>query len=179
MAPISLKSANVAQCRSKSAGRPRSRYLSTRWFGLLVMVLTATGLFAGAAPEANLRRQFPVLPTAHAIHALAMKEAKSGYRVRLRGVITFHNEQHLFIQDSSGGIWIHQRGQNPALKPGDEIEVRGIIEDPSFAPQIAKPEFEVLGTAPFPKPRGASFQQMVSTEDDCLWVEVVGTVRSV
>jgi len=145
----------------------------------LAALLAATSLYAVPARQAGLDRQLPLLTTAREVHELTMKAAKSGYPVLLRGVVTFQNRQHLFIQDATGGVWINQQGKDLGFKPGELLEVQGVTADPEFAPEVASPKFKVLGTAPFPKPRQASWDELTSTADDSLWVAVSGIVHSV
>ena len=119
------------------------------------------------------------LTTAREIHELPMKRAESGYPVLLRGIVTFRNRQHLFIQDSTGGVWINQENKNFGIKPGDLLEVQGITVDTQFAPDIARPKFRVLGTRSLPMPRQTSWDEMTSAVDDSLWVEISGIVHSI
>ena len=155
----------------------RSFFRLCFWF--MAAVLSASASFTGWAGESGQDRPHPLLTTAREIHELTMKRAESGLPVLLRGVATFRNSQHLFIQDSTGGVWINQEHKDFGIKPGDLLEVRGITADTQFAPEVRSPQFKVLGAAPFPKPRQASWDEMNTTVDESLWVEVSGIVHSV
>ncbi|HEX5482182.1 MAG TPA: response regulator, partial [Terriglobia bacterium] len=137
---------------------------------------------AVASPTGSQAASLPVLTKVQQIRGLSPEEATKGYPVHLRAVVTFYDPSvpDLFIQDSTGGIWVNvPPGGNANLKPGDLLEIEGVSEQPDFAPQVGKPRWRVVGEAPLPTPRRVTFQQMVSTQEDSQWVEAEGVVRSV
>ena len=74
---------------------------------------------------------------------MTVEQAKENHAVRLTGVITYYDpeEPDLFVQDSTGGIWVSLEVVKPtvAIKAGDLVEVQGVTEAPDFAPQIGNP----------------------------------------
>ena len=123
----------------------------------------------------------PTLTTVTQILELSRAEAVKGYPVRLRTVVTYYYggaPPDLFLHDATGGIWVDLPSGAPSLRPGDEIELTGVTEQPDFAPQIAAPHWRVLGTAPLPVARRVTYGQMSSTHLDGQWVEVEGIVRT-
>ncbi|HLY59194.1 MAG TPA: ATP-binding protein [Terriglobia bacterium] len=123
----------------------------------------------------------PVLTRVDQIRHLTADQAKRGLPVHLRGVVTYfdHSEPDLFIQDSTGGIWVDLVGTDRTASPGEMIDLVGITSAPDFAPQITNPTWRVIGRAPLPVARRAPFLQMASTREDSQWLEVEGIVRSV
>ncbi|MGH9434134.1 MAG: hypothetical protein ACRD3T_21610, partial [Terriglobia bacterium] len=170
--------ARTTQFRANARGPFGVRYKSRLSLEILLMLLVSTSLAASPPPKAGEDQQLPLLTTAREVHELTAKQAKAGYPVLLRGVVTFRNSVHLFIQDSTGGVWINQEGKALGFKPGELLEVEGVTADPQFAPEVASPKFKVLGTAPLPTARQSSWEEMMSTADDSLWVKVSGIVHS-
>ncbi|MGH9403189.1 MAG: response regulator [Terriglobia bacterium] len=125
-------------------------------------------------------KALPVLRTVLQVRALRRAEAAKGYPVDLRGVVTYYDPSvpDLFIQDSTAGIWVDLPPGRLAIKLGDLIEVRGVSEQPDWAPQVGKPQLRFLGRSSLPAPQLATFRQLVSTSEDSRWVEVEGIVRS-
>jgi PAS domain S-box-containing protein len=105
-------------------------------------------------------------------------EANQHYPVRFRGVVTYADDQNLFVEDASGGIWLDIPFRQPRPKPGQLIQVEGATTQNDFAPDVGHPVWRVLGEAPMPEPRHPSYDRMMSTVEDAKWVEIEGTVRS-
>jgi two-component system, sensor histidine kinase and response regulator len=159
---------------------------------LLITLVCATGLQAQApAPETT---DLPTLTQIDQVRRLNLEQAKRGYPVRLRAVVTYYASQgfdflsqetppappapDMFIQDSTAGIWVNvPLGASPA-QAGQLIEIEGVSEAPDFAPQIGKPRWKVIGRAPMPLARRTTFERMASTMEDSQWVEIEGVVRS-
>jgi signal transduction histidine kinase/DNA-binding response OmpR family regulator len=124
----------------------------------------------------------PTLTTIQQIRELSRADAVRGYPVHVRAVVTYYDhdglEPNLLIQDSTAGIWVNLLQFNPVLKVGELVSVEGVTEQPGFAPEIAKPRFQVIGSAPLPRALRVSYEQMASTREDCQWVEARGIVRS-
>src|SRR5712692_8971510 len=75
------------------------------------------------------------------IRVLTPNEAADGLPVRVRGVVTYYDPTlpDLFIQDSTGGIYV--ACQKPVdVRRGQLVEVTGISGPGEFAPVIEKPE---------------------------------------
>jgi signal transduction histidine kinase/CheY-like chemotaxis protein len=125
----------------------------------------------------------PAITKAIDIRKMSISEAKRGYPVRLKGVVTYYDpeEPDLFVQDATTGIWVNLEIVKPnvPVKAGDVVEVEGVTEAPDFAPQVGNPYFIVLGQASLPLARLVSFHQMASTQEDSQRVEVEGIVHRV
>jgi signal transduction histidine kinase/ActR/RegA family two-component response regulator len=114
------------------------------------------------------------------VHSLSPAEAKRGYPVHLRAVVTYFDptSPDLFVQDATGGIWVHWSKDLATPRPGQLLDLRGTTTHVDFAPDIKNPHWDVIGTAPMPKPQKGTLEEMASTRLDSQWVEVEGIVRS-
>ena len=132
--------------------------------------------------------ELPGLTKVQQVRALEASEARRGYPVQVRGVITFHNPgMYLtFVQDDSGGIYVaanRDRFRTPGLQAGQWVEVEGVTGLGSFAPIIngrggQNAVVRVLGDAPFPKPAPLPSDPVLQVAQHCQWTEALGTVRA-
>ena len=100
-------------------------------------------LLACVAGERVLARQDTPVVTAHPvavltqvgeIRALASQEAEARRAVKLRGAVTFSGPPSvLFIQDSTGGIFVRPAERDIGLRTGDRVEVKGVTGRGWFA----------------------------------------------
>jgi signal transduction histidine kinase len=150
--------------------------------------VVSLGSFAAAlllSRAAEAKRPFddspktlPILTRASEIRQLSTDEARRGYPVHLRAVVTYYDPgSDLFVQDSSAGIWVELANARPPVKPGDLIDLEGVSSFSDFAPQIAAPRITVLGEAPLPRPLSGLYERLASGAEDSQWVEVEGIVR--
>lgn len=142
----------------------------------LCMVLPLiTGAIASAADVSSL----PTLTSIEKIRSLKPKEAKRGYPVRLRALVTYFDpvSPDMFLQDATGAAWVQWSPGLAEPEMGSVVELQGVTTWGDFAPDIGHPRWTMVGHAPMPIPRRVSFEQMISTAEDSLWVEVEGIVR--
>lgn len=122
------------------------------------------------------------LHTIAAVRDLTVEEASEHRRVRLRGVVTFYEENFFsrFIQDDTAGIYLSDAGLPVIhLLPGQYVEVRGFTEPGEYAPIIVPQSITVIGAEAMPEPKQVTYDQLASGIDDSQFVEITGTVRSV
>jgi len=147
------------------------------------LVAAMTPWQSASADDHSFKPAPPLITTAADIRHLTVEQAKKGYAVQLTGVITYYDpeEPDLFVQDSTGGIWVSLEVVKPTspIRAGDVVEVQGVTEAPDFAPQIGNPRIKVIGRAALPPARRASFAQLASTKLDSQRVEVDGIVHKV
>jgi signal transduction histidine kinase len=153
--------------------------LSYRLFVLTGAVALLGGALSYAQP-ASAPSDLRTLTRLADIHSLSPAEAKRGYPVHLRAVVTYFEPtaNDLFVQDPTGGIWVHWTSDLPTPKPGQLLDLRGTTTQVDFAPDIKNPHWDVVGSAPMPKPQKATLEEMASTRLDSQWVELEGIVRS-
>jgi two-component system cell cycle sensor histidine kinase/response regulator CckA len=122
----------------------------------------------------------PLLTTAKQVRSLSADEAKRGYPVRLRGVVTYLNFEwpSLFIQDETAGIYIHLNAGSSNLNHANIVEVEGFSYSGRFSPVVMEPRIRVLGSRSLPVPVKASLETLASGRLDSQWVETRGVVRS-
>jgi len=122
------------------------------------------------------------LTTAGAIRGLTAAEASRARPVRVRAVVTFVNEDglFLFLQDASDGIFVDATdAPSPPARVGDVALVEGVTAPGLFAPQIRLRKLTVVGAAPLPPARASSYVELASGKLDSALVTLEGAVRSI
>jgi len=84
---------------------------------------------------------------------------------------------NLFVQDSTAGIWVDVAGAANPPKPGQRIDLEGVV-GPGFTPIVTKARWTVLGSGAMPRPRQVVFAELATGAYDSQWVETEGIVRS-
>jgi signal transduction histidine kinase/DNA-binding NarL/FixJ family response regulator/HPt (histidine-containing phosphotransfer) domain-containing protein len=137
------------------------------------------------SPLAGRRRDapenLPLVRTVAAIHSMEASEASRQYPVLLRGVLTYFTApwQFIFIQDQTGGIFIHIERAPFRLVPGQLLEVRGTTGEGEFAPVVENAVLRLVGEAPLPESAPLSIDELFSGQYDSDWVSAEGVVQSV
>ena len=167
--------------RHQLAARLRQASLSGLLFGLGLSCVAVPVSRAQAQPEPSASSSLPLLTRIEEVRRLTPDQAKLGYPVRLRAVVTYYGGKgwEFFVQDSTGGIYINDPEGDFGVRTGQEVEVEGITSPGGFAPEIVKPRVRFLGRTPMPRATRSSFEHLMSGEEDSQWVEVRGVVRAV
>ena len=124
----------------------------------------------------------PLLTTVHAVHRLPQHEAKRGYPVRLRAVVTYFNVngQQLVVQDETAGIYVYVGDSRiPVLHVGQLVELDGFSGPGDFAPIVTGPRVRVIGQGVLPDPMKVDIEQLLTGVADSTWVELRGIVHSI
>ncbi|MFL6210577.1 MAG: response regulator [Pyrinomonadaceae bacterium] len=146
--------------------------------------LADTGAPSGTATANSPRKtsgpERAALTSVKQVRQLTPDEAKHGYPISLRATVTYCDPAWglLFVQDSTGGIFVNIHDQNLRLEPGQVLDVEGLSEAGDFAPVIFNPHVQIVGHGPLPTPRQSSNDLLVSGKEDSQWVEGRGIVRS-
>lgn len=149
-----------------------------RWIRLSIRTFSAFALClssSSASPAGGL----PTLTRVSQIRHLSRDEAKRGYPVRIRGVITNDVPSPDFVvQDGTGGVYI-LGSRNPSFSHhfGDLVEVNGITGQ-GFAPVILEKSFRRIGRGSLPESHPYTVGQLMGGSMDSQWVRVQGVVRS-
>ncbi len=147
----------------------------------VVSLYSLCGLFSVIVSAQTFDRPLPLLTHADQVRRLTAEQAASGYRVRVRGVVTDDvPSPDFFVQDSGAGVYVE--GARPttfAHHFGDLIEVEGITGPGKFAPVIRETNSRVLGRGVLPQSRVYSFSELADGQLDSQWVRVRGIVRAV
>jgi signal transduction histidine kinase/CheY-like chemotaxis protein len=146
---------------------------------ILVAALMIASSELHASVHATAPKNLPVLTNAAEVRELSVEEASRGYPVHLRAVVTYFSQgTDLFVQDSTAGVWVDVREKHESVRPGQLLDLYGVAAE-GFAPYVGEPHWRVIGEAPLPPPRRVTYAEMATTQDDSLWVEIEGIVRSV
>jgi PAS domain S-box-containing protein len=109
-------------------------------------------------------------------------EAGRAYPIKIRAVITFCDPEYqiLFVQDSSGPVFVDfSRPGAQQLASGDRVEIEGMTDMPDFAPNVKATIIRRLGRGDLPRPRRLSYEDLQRIDNDSVWAEVEGVVRSI
>src|SRR6266568_1036880 len=162
---------NKLQRQILQRGQPTLPALLLALFGCVMVPCRAQ-----SEQTSRPRQPLPVLTRVKDIRELTPAQANLAYRVHVRAVVTYEDDQDVFIQDATAGIWVADAGQL-GLRSGDLVLMDGVSASADFAPEIAKPRARVLGKAPLPLARRVGFDRLVSGVEDSQWVEVEGIVH--
>jgi hypothetical protein len=129
-----------------------------------------------AAPTAqsSFHEGLFLLKTVDQVHKLVPEEAKRGYPVRLRAIVTYYYpvRDNLFVQDSTGGIYVDCRGMKELpMVAGQLVEVEGQSAAGDFAPVVIKPTVRILGRGSLPIAPRLSLAELFSGLQDSNWVK--------
>ncbi|HXC99530.1 MAG TPA: PAS domain S-box protein [Verrucomicrobiae bacterium] len=95
-----------------------------------------------------------------------------GYRVKVTGTVIYRqNEDTLYIQDATGGLFI-QTVQSGSLLVGDQVEVLGFAARGEYTPLLQDATFRRLGGGSIPKPDEVTADQALQGEHDCRLVRI-------
>ena len=120
----------------------------------------------------------PALSTIRDIRALSVEDAGLRRPVRVRGVVTAHDpeENLLFVQDDTAGIYVEAWRHLHEVRPGDTVEVVGRTGPGAFAPIVEWPRLQVVGRGAWP--RAVRLEEAVAPQHDSQWIEVDGIGRA-
>jgi signal transduction histidine kinase len=150
------------------------RFFAGRNCQFLLLLLGTVG---GLQISAQLATE--ELRTVAAVRGLTVQQAQQRMPVRLRGVVTFFDATlySRFIQDETAGIYLRDFTNPELLEPGQLVEVEGVSSPGEYAPIVIPERVRVVGTAPLPKPKPVTYEQLASGKEDSQFVEIAGIVR--
>lgn len=113
---------------------------------LLLALILLFSIFASGSDNAADERA--LLTTVRAVRSLSPDEAARPYSVRLRGTVTFCDNDWpvLYVEDGSGGINVEMNKMKQRLQTGQMVEVEGISTQGSFLPVVTQATVRVLGS---------------------------------
>ncbi|MGC3956962.1 MAG: PA14 domain-containing protein [Verrucomicrobiota bacterium] len=135
------------------------------------------------AREEPQEKPLPLLTTAAQVQQLKREEARRGFPVRLRGVVTWVSDHHeaLVIQDSTravfvtiGSVW---KSNMPV--PGEYLEIEEASDPADFSPIVKMTKVTRLGVGRMPTPVSPTLEQMINGSLDAQYVEISGFVTGV
>jgi signal transduction histidine kinase len=164
-----------------------SRTSTVRTAGLLSAFALAlapalSAVRSAAAPAAGDPR-LPLLTHIRDIRALSPEEGARGYPVRVRGTITYLDEDWpsgLIVHDGTAGQFVlytqdyFRTHPRLTLRNGDLVEVEGHTVRGGFAPNVDPTLVRLLGRGSLPRAQRLSYTALLSGRYDCEYVEMVG-----
>jgi PAS domain S-box-containing protein len=112
---------------------------------------------------------------------LSPEDAARSFPVSVRGVVTYYDAEWcmLFVQDSTGGIYVQCRSHDFPITTGQLVEVAGVTAPGEYSPIIDRPRLRSLGRAPLPRAETLSADQLAYGRGEARWIRVRGVVQSV
>src|SRR5664280_1961583 len=124
-------------------------------------------------------RGLPLLSVASDVRELRPQEARRGYPLRIRGVVTAvqPERQAFVIQDSTIGLYVLDASARSIALPeiGDFIEIDGVTDEPGIA---RLHHLKHLGRGNLPEPVHPVWDQLMNGSLDSQWIEIGGLVES-
>jgi len=120
------------------------------------------------------------LNSAAAVREMPLTDRMRKTPVVLNGVVTFYDpDWHLlFVQDQTAGVFVSCPGSY-AVKAGDRVELKGVVNLDGFAPLVSDGVFRILGKGSFPPPLHIPLQKIFTGAYDSRWIETQGVVQSI
>jgi hypothetical protein len=141
-----LFSFGACKIAARSAWHPAGMFANRLRAAGVTMCAFLMPLAVSGPGLAEVSKTLPTLTSSIAVRSLTPQEARRGYPIHLRAVVTYFDPitPDMFVQDATGGIYI---GWTPNVsKPavGDVLEIDGISTQVDFAPDIANPHWKVV-----------------------------------
>lgn len=156
--------------------------------GCITVMALAWGTIDAGEPAAA--ESPPLVPIATLKH---LSDAGLAARsdVRIRGVVTWHDDESIVVQDDTGGIWLTEtfarRDQilencepplAPTALPGMDVEVVGVpTRDALFSTMLMPRSLHELGRRPLPPCPTVTYSELFSGATDHLRIETHGIVQ--
>jgi signal transduction histidine kinase len=178
-AGTALRVRGVASVVRDARGNPRSARLHVSSLHDVREVAPAA---IPASPTAIAGPGLPLLTRVDQVKRLSPEEAGKRYPVRVRGTVNLYSvrEQTLFLQDSTGGIYVILLGSTvPRLSQGTQVEIEGVSYPGDFAPSIQQARMRVLSPGHlFPALEISDTADLAASEEN-RWARVRGVARKV
>jgi PAS domain S-box-containing protein len=120
-----------------------------------------------------------ILTTIREVSRLDNNEARNAFPVDLDGVVTYSDPEWglLFVQDSTGAIYVDVHGQKLKLSPGTRLAVHAVTGPGDVRPVLVRPTPRVLGRGVLPVPAAMPLAELDGGSADSQWVETRGVLR--
>lgn len=123
----------------------------------------------------------PRLSNLASVRRLSPDEADMAMPITLRATVTYAEPEAylLFVEDESGGLYVHPNGLSLDLERGDRIELKGVTAMGEFAPVLRATQVSPLGQRPLREPLPVSLDDVFSGSQDSQNVRLQGVVRKI
>ncbi len=121
------------------------------------------------------------IQTVAAVRELPEERASLALPVRIAGVITYNDAKwnQLYLQDSTGGIYIKYSGARTELHAGEKVTVVGLTNAGDFAPVIVAPKFLDVHASSLPSPVPVTANEAAGGMLDAQFVELQGVIHPI
>ena len=164
------------------ATRPVSRLLvnfAVLDSGMVPAIIFLFGPVFTTGPEAGPRYVPPLITPAATVRRFTPTDIASRPAVRLRGVVLYADNQHLFLHDESGGIYVSPPPDPQDLSAGREVEVYGLVEAGGGSCFVRASVVRDVGQGRFPDLIRATPERLSGDAAGCRWAEVEGRIEDV
>ena len=183
---MAIQDASGMVCLSGTAGAAQAPGTHVEALGLAAIVNSKPTLLCYAlrkttASRGSEARELPLLTTVEEVKQMSREEAKLGYPVKVRGVITFvWPDAGFFLQDATWSIDVRMSTNITRNVPriGQYWEVEGETFA-EFAPDILARRAKPLGEGMLPDPVHPNATQLADGSMDTLYIEVQGVVLQI
>jgi diguanylate cyclase (GGDEF)-like protein len=119
--------------------------------------------------------------TIAAVRELPKERASLALTVRITGVITYNDAiwNQLYLQDSTGGVYIKYFGARSELHAGEKVTVVGLTNAGDFAPVIVAPKFLDESAASLPSPLPVTAIEAAGGMRDAEYVKLEGVIHPI
>jgi PAS domain S-box-containing protein len=147
-------------------------------FGLVWCYGFVLQIIANAASPAP---PAPTLTNIAQIRLLTPDLAEKRQPVKITGAITLIDAGHyfFFLQDDTGGIFVHDHDPKPVYQVGDVVELAAVTDKGDFAPVLVQPQVRKTGATNMPPCVAVPWVNLMTGQYDSLRVAVSGVVRLV
>jgi diguanylate cyclase (GGDEF)-like protein len=142
-----------------------------------------------AAPQSTHSVALRTITTLREAHSLSLDEARRGYPVHVRAVVTYY-DRHIdprriafYLHDSTGAMYASVplrttwTGRQPVQ--GTLVDVTGITAPGDYAPILDRTRIVVVGDSHLPHAKPVSLTELLTGSQASQWVEMEGVVHSV
>ena len=139
-------------------------------------------LYAPALAQVVVERAAAADPFAAPVHSIGAllqfdPDSTTPRRARIRGVVTMHGRNLLFVRDASGGsIQVFETLSHQAVAPGDEIEVAGFPSLGDYSVVMRDALVRPVGRTPRPAAVAITAEQALTGGHDAALVRLRGTL---
>jgi diguanylate cyclase (GGDEF)-like protein len=178
---------------------PQCVHISRRTQSLAVLTLALASSAALAqsstqpiprSPGNNPAPALRTLTTLRQAHSLTAEEARRGYPIHVRAVVTYYDPNvdsrriALFLHDSTGSIYAAAphgtTGPGRAPLPGTLVDVTGVSASGDFAPILDQARIAVIGNGQIPaRAKSVTLPELLTGAQDGQWVQIEWVVHSV
>ena len=120
------------------------------------------------------------LRTIHEVNRLSNIEARNAYPVQLEGIVTYSDAEWglLFLDDSTGSIYVNVHGQTNSYPPGGRLRVEAVTGPGDVGTVLVNPKIQLLGQGVLPAAERKTLSELNQRTADSRFVQTRGVLRA-